>query len=90
MLRRNWRLIIRLEKASDRKTAPCDSSKKVPITQKRKRKKRKDVLRNEELVFRAFLELESELGKRPTQIQVAAKTGLSRKKVGQYIKQLNL
>jgi len=42
------------------------------------------------LVFSTFLLLEQELGKKPTRIQVAHKLGLSRQKVGQYFKALNL
>lgn len=66
------------------------SIKKVPISRNVSKKKRADVSRNEELVFCTFLKLEQELGKRPTQIQVAAEIGLSRKKVGQYFKKLGL
>jgi len=41
-------------------------------------------------VFSTFLKLEAELGKKPTQVQVAAEIGLSRQKVNKYFKQLKL
>lgn len=70
---------------------------KVPISRKSNKRvrrktvtKRKDVSRNEELVFSTFLALQKRNGKRPTRIQVANEIGLSRKKVGQYFKKLNL
>ena len=60
-------------------------------TKPKQRKKQKDVTRNEELVLKAFLFLEQELGQRPTNIlQVASRVGLNRKKVGEYIKALKL
>ena len=65
---------------------PSRSIKKVPIS----RKPRKDVARNEEAVFKAFLALKKKNGNNPTRIQVSQLTGLSRKKVGQYFKSLNL
>ena len=78
------------EQRAKYRVTPSSSIKKVPISPKTSKKKRADVLRNEELVFTTFLLLESELGKRPTRIQVAERLGLSRKKVGQYFKKLNL
>ena len=63
---------------------------KVHISRNVSKKKRADVSRNEELVFSAFLKLESALGKRPTRIQVGKEIGLSREKVGYYFKKLGL
>lgn len=78
------------EKKAESCVTPCSSVKKVNIPRKIKKPKRKDFSRNEELVFSAFLLLEKELGKKPTRIQVAKKLGLSRQKVGQYFRKLNL
>ena len=44
----------------------------------------------EELVYSTFLLLEKQLGKRPTQQHLANVTGISRKKVGEYLKLLGL
>ena len=61
-----------------------------PNNKGKKYKQRKDVQQRKELVFSTFLLLEKQLGKRPTQQQIADVTGISRKKVGEYLKVLGL
>ena len=61
--------------------------KKVPISGRRKRI---DVLRNEQNIVIAFYFLKEQLGRNPSRLEVAAKTGISRKKVGEYYRRLKL
>ena len=76
------------------KLTPSASFEKVPIAPPNNRgkqyNKRKDVQAREDLVFSTFLLLEKQLGKRPTQQQIGDTIGLSRKKVGKYIRKLGL
>ena len=63
---------------------------KVHISGYKPKRKRRDVVRNEELVLSAFLRLEKLNNKRPTRIEVSKEIGLSRERVGRYYKSLNL